>query len=107
MNKETLRMQMLAGLITESQYKEVNEEKYDLEKFTEENLELIKRYYLSKQMEDILSVNPSVDDVVENLTQVINIVKNVKDVGELYDMLENFGYDEIYSVGDIIKWNNN
>ena len=79
----------------------------NLEKFTEENLELIKRYYLAKQLEDILSVNPDVDGVIQNLHRVINIVKNITDVGELYDMLENFGYDEIYSVDDIIKWNNN
>ena len=30
MNKETLRMQMLAGIITESQYKEQTENIYEL-----------------------------------------------------------------------------
>lgn len=71
-----------------------------------EMIELIKRYYLSKQIEDILSVNPNVSGVVKNLVEVTEIVNNVTNMDELYDMLENFGYDEICDLDIIQKWDN-
>ena len=72
-----------------------------------EMIELIKRYYLSKQIEDILSVNPNVSGVIDNLAKVTEIVNNVTNMDELYDMLENFGYDEICDLDIIQKWDNN
>jgi hypothetical protein len=71
-----------------------------------EMIELIKRYYLSKQIEDILSVNPNVSSVVDNLAKVTEIVNNVTNMDELYDMLENFGYDEVCDLDIIQKWDN-
>ena len=72
-----------------------------------EMIELIKRYYLSKQIEDILSVNPNVSGVVDNLAKVTEIVNNVTNMDELYGMLENFGYDEVCDLDIIQKWDNN
>jgi hypothetical protein len=71
-----------------------------------EMIELIKRYYLSKQIEDILSVNPNVSGVVKNIIKVTEIVNNVTNMDELYDMLENFGYDEVCDLDIIQKWDN-
>jgi beta-xylosidase len=72
----------------------------------ENEIELIKRYYLSKQIEDILSVNPNVSDVVKNLVKVTEIVNNVTNIDELYNMLENFGYDELCNLDIIQNWDN-
>jgi hypothetical protein len=71
-----------------------------------EMIELIKRYYLSKQIEDILSVNPNVSGVIKNVIKVTEIVNNVTNMDELYDMLENFGYDEVCDLDIIQKWDN-
>jgi beta-xylosidase len=75
-------------------------------KVENEMFELIKRYYLSKQIEDILSVNPNVSGVIKSLVKVTEIVNNVTNMDELYDMLENFGYDELCDLDIIQKWNN-
>lgn len=72
----------------------------------ENEIELIKRYYLSKQIEDILSVNPNVSGVVKNLIKVTEIVNNVTNMDELYSMLENFGYDELCDLDSIRNWDN-
>ena len=72
-----------------------------------EMIELIKRYYLSKQIEDILSVNPNVSGVVKNVIKVTEIVNNITNMDELYNMLENFGYDEVCDLDIIQKWDNN
>jgi hypothetical protein len=72
----------------------------------ENEIELIKRYYLSKQIEDILSVNPNVSGVVKNLVKVTEIVNNVTNIDELYSMLENFGYDELCDLDSIQNWDN-
>ena len=72
----------------------------------ENEIELIKRYYLSKQIEDILSVNPNVSGVVKNLVEVTEIVNNVTNIDELYSMLENFGYDELCDLDSIQNWDN-
>jgi len=93
---EIKRMQQLAGV-------PLNENE-DLG--VPENLELIKRYYLSKQIEDILSVNSNINDVENNLIDVINVAKNVNNEEELDLMLEDFGYDEIEDISDILKWDN-
>jgi beta-xylosidase len=75
-------------------------------KVENEMFELIKRYYLSKQIEDILSVNPNVSGVIKSLVRVTEIVNNVTNMDELYDMLENFGYDELCDLDIIQKWDN-
>jgi hypothetical protein len=75
-------------------------------KVENEMFELIKRYYLSKQIEDILSVNPNVSGVIKSLVKVTEIVNNVTNMDELYDMLENFGYDELCDLDIIQKWDN-
>jgi hypothetical protein len=98
MNKEFLKMQKLAGLITENQIQEIDQP-------IEENLELIVRYYLAKQLEEILSVNDSVESISSELINIINKYKNVKSVDELYAMLDDFGYDEMSAdINDIKNW---
>ena len=72
----------------------------------ENNIELIKRYYLSLQIQDILSVNPNINDVVHDLIKVIEIPNNVTNVDELYSMLENFGFDELCDLDEIEQWDN-
>lgn len=94
---EIKRMQQLAGVLLNE-----NEDLVGIP----ENLELIKRYYLSKQIEDILSVNSNINDVEKSLIDVINIAKNVNNEEDLYSMLEDFGYDEIENISDILKWDN-
>lgn len=71
------------------------------------NLELFKRYYLSKQLQDILSCNHDVKSIEKNLKNCINIVKEVDDIDSFYEMLENFGFDEVENVEDVFKFNNN
>ena len=67
-----------------------------MSKIIEDNLELLKRYYLSQQIEDMLSCNEMVTkDRLESINCCSEIVFNVNDVDSFIEMLEMFGYDEL------------
>jgi hypothetical protein len=73
MNKEFLKMQKIAGLITENQFKQLNENKTALElfqMFKDEDLLNDRREY---DVEDLMSAYPDLsEEEAEKLFQMLN-----------------------------------
>lgn len=69
------------------------------------NIELLKRYYLYLQLQDIISCHSSVVEF-KYIESVYNVINKITNVEEFYDMLEEFGFDEIQdnTFSDALKW---
>ncbi len=100
MNKETLRMQMLAGVITESQYKQrLNEGRNmdELEKLVEKNFQTIKDNFIKSELEIIEDLEYDDDSEKE---EDIEFLHDQMDVSEAFDLIlaineRSLGYDNL------------
>ena len=80
MNKETLRMQMLAGVITESQYKQrLNEGRNmdELENLVQNNFQTIKDNFIKSELENLEDIEFDEDwekeDAIEDLHDQMDV----------------------------------
>jgi hypothetical protein len=85
-NKETLRMQMLAGIITEGQYKaKLNEDNTDYNSFFQAHLD---------QEEENAASDPDGSEIVNSFRN-----KNIASLDELVDNIESLEFDLADSAG--------
>ena len=67
-----------------------------MENLIETNLELLKRYFLYLQIQDILSCNKIVSTkIADSIKTCTGIVLGVSNEEDFNNMLEDFGYDEL------------
>lgn len=104
MTQEQLRMQMLAGIITESQYKEkLNEINFDLDNKiyslsgNPDNLEKLKQIII-KGIDDIIKhvadqFGTNTADDLYTFVEKIKMANDLKTLGELYNLIQDFLYE--------------
>ena len=95
MNKEFLKMQKIAGLITENQFKQLNENENKtalelFQMFKDEDLLNDRREY---DVEDLMSAYPDLsEEEAEKLFQMLNKYSDFR--GNLPDDEDDYNYDE-------------
>ena len=115
MNKETLRMQMLAGVITESQYKQrLNEGRNmdELENLVQNNFQTIKDNFIKSELENLEDIEFDEDwekeDAIEDLhdqmdiSEAIDLILAINERSLGYDLSDE---DDVKSLhDDILKY---
>jgi len=85
MNKETLRMQMLAGLITESQYKsrlkEDIDNQYKIDKYKDEALATFEEFITEFEEQGLFEFIPDLENY--NIDPSTNSL-NIEELGSIY-----------------------
>jgi hypothetical protein len=99
MNKEFLRMQKLAGLITESQYKQLVENKTITYKGPTENFPYRKEIYLDNKPLLTAETNQEEQEKISMMLKGENIVDQMYEPSQLADVL---GYDNVKELAQAI-----
>jgi hypothetical protein len=106
MNKETLRMQMLAGVITESQYKQrLNEGRNmdELINLVKNNFQTIKDNFIKNELEIIDDVEYDDDSEKEEDIEFLNDQMNVSTAEDLINAINERSLGVDLSVEDEVR----